>query len=162
MESLINFKYVLFVVFVLTFFNSYTAEVKQTQVKENYMFRMVNSTSAGESLRQWQQILSGTRLHYYHTYRSYSGGFTRVQRMDLCPQGFYNFYSSTSFDMLGDIVEAGTWHLKESSGNVILVLTPTGGTPTDFRLRFNEEKNIMLNAKAFIPAKTGKYAPQCN
>lgn len=146
----------------LFFLKICTDDEKQVQAKENEVFKVVNYGSGSENLRQWQQILSGTRLHYYHTYRSYSGGFTRVQRMDLCPQGFYNFYSSTSFDMLGDIVEAGTWHLKESSGNVILVLTPTGGTPTDFRLRFNEEKNIMLNAKAFIPAKTGKYAPQCN
>ncbi|WP_080058173.1 hypothetical protein [Spirosoma aerolatum] len=110
---------------------------------------------------QWRRILSGTRLNYFHTYRSYSGGFTRVIKMDLCPGGYYNYYGQASFDNQGPVTETGTWGVQEASGQVQLVLTPEGQQTTYSNLALNEKQNVLLWNKEFIPARTGKYGPSC-
>ncbi|QHV97314.1 hypothetical protein [Spirosoma endbachense] len=122
----------------------------------------IETSSETDQVAQWRQILSGTRLNYFHTYRSSTGGFTRVQKLDLCPQGFYNFYGEASFDMSGPKTESGTWSLQARSGSVQLVLTAENGQPGYFQLGMDNKQNILLGNRSYIPAKTGKYGPVCN
>ncbi|KAB7727955.1 hypothetical protein F5984_19555 [Rudanella paleaurantiibacter] len=121
------------------------------------------SFGGGDSdvVAEWRTTLAGTRLNYFHTYSSYSGGFSRSQKMDLCPQGTYTFYAEASFDMTGPATEAGTWTVQENGGGVSLVLTPDNGEPTFLPLAFDEKQNILVGNRSYIPAKSGKHGPAC-
>lgn len=121
-----------------------------------------DSSSDNDEVSQWQRRLSGTRLHYFHTYRSYNGGFTRIQKLDLCPDGSYSFYAEASFDMMGPTSEVGTWALQKQNSSVLLVLTAQGSEPSYSQLGLDEKQNILLGNKSYIPGREGKYAPACN
>ena len=120
-----------------------------------------NSTESTESdlVSGWRQRLSGARLYYFHTY---SGGFANAQKLDLCPQGNYAFYTESSIDMLGPVSEAGTWALQQQGESVYLILTTESGQTSSSQLRNGEKGRVLVGNRPYLDMKEEKYAPNCN
>lgn len=118
-------------------------------------------SAGGAGAARWRDMLAGTRLNYRQTYTSYSGGFSRSEQIDLCPQGGYTIYNQSSIDMGGPAADAGTWDVQENGGDMTLVLTSTGGQPVYLRLALDAEQNVVLGNKSYIPTKQGRHAPAC-
>jgi hypothetical protein len=108
---------------------------------------------------QWKQLLTAMKLTYLNSYSSGggSGGYSDREVIDLCPDGRFGFYSTSSTVVNSGAGAysasqgggAGTWTLKASSGETQLILRFNGGEESKYTLEFREEK-LYLNGYRYF------------
>ncbi len=129
---------------------------------------------------QWKERISGTRLTYMESYSSidYSnpnytsgGGYSKEEKIDLCPAGFFNY--NDTFDMSVSVPNAsgnannrdrgaGRWTvIANAQGQPVLQLNFTSGEVYEYVLSTEGDKTF-LNGKRYFRTWTGENAPVCN
>ncbi len=135
----------------------------------------------GPIVDQWKQHLTGKRLTYMDSYYSSSpgidgmegGGYSSEETIDLCPQGYFNFSSSS--DVSVDTGGAygfgassgqgnGTWEITGNvNGGATLLLNFNNGKVNEYELTYEDEKTMLNGYRYYIT--DGSYsddqAPKC-
>lgn len=136
----------------------------------------LKKAETGPIIEEWQNALSNSRLTFLESYNSapsydgaIGGGMNSKTQIDLCSQGYFNFYESSSVSLGGDGISgsssgrgqgSGTWSIKAEYGAPVLVLSFHDGSVRSFELQYQDEK-IFLNGKRFMRTTSGEYAPAC-
>jgi len=129
---------------------------------------------------QWKERISGTRLTYMESYSSidYSnpnytsgGGYSKEEKIDLCPQGSFNY--NDKFDMSVSVPNsggnannrdrgAGRWTvIANNQGQPVLQLQFSSGEVYEYVLSMEGDKTF-LNGNRYFRTWTGENAPVCN
>ncbi len=111
---------------------------------------------------EWQQLLSGMMLKKMSSYSSsgYDGsyvGSSSTETLNLCSDGSYQFYSSSSFSVdagasaySGDrSQDGGSWMIDVSGGHALLVLQSSTGTQSQFTLQMVNGKTLLDGQRVF-------------
>ena len=130
----------------------------------------------GSLIAQWQNTLRGTRLTYMDSYTSGSsydggigGGYSSEARIDLCPQGYFQYSSNSTVGVGGSGVSgyaggrdqgAGTWEIQVRQGTPTLILQFYNQEEYSYALAYDGDK-LLLNGKRYFITSSGEYAPYC-
>ncbi len=127
----------------------------------------------------WQERLNGVRLTYMESYSSidYSnpgytsgGGYSKEERIDLCPEGYFNYNDQFNMSASAPSV-SGSKKSRQRGGGDWTVSANTAGEPV-LRLQFHtgeiyeyvlsrEGDKTFLNGKRYYRTWTGDNAPNC-
>jgi len=129
---------------------------------------------------QWTERISGTRLTYMESYSSidYSnpgytsgGGYSKEEKIDLCPAGFFNYNDRFDMSVSAPSVSgnannrdrgAGRWTvIANAQGQPVLQLHFSSGEVYEYVLSTEGDKTF-LNGKRYFRTWTGENAPVCN
>jgi hypothetical protein len=135
----------------------------------------------GELTNQWKEFLSNVRLTYLDSYYSgpstaggaYVGGSSKTE-IDLCPQGYFLFNSSSQ--VVGGSAGAslgssngnnghGQWQVDVGvSGNAVLRLQFYTGENREYVItgQDNSGEVIYLDNAKYFRTRGGQYAARCN
>lgn len=131
-------------------------------------------------VEQWKERLNGVRLTYMESYSSsdYSnpnytsgGGYSKEERIDLCPEGYFNY--NDRFNMSADVPGVGaqqnsrqrgggTWSVTaNASGQPVLQLSFHSSEVYEYILSQEGDKTF-LNGNRYYRTWTGENTPVCN
>lgn len=130
-------------------------------------------------VNDWKERLSGTRLTYMESYTSmdYSdpnftsgGGYSKEEKIDLCPEGFFNYNDSFDVSVSTPGVSglgvnsgqgAGNWNIiADAQGQPVLQLSFHSGEVYEYVLTREGDKTF-LNGNRYYRTWTGENAPVC-
>ncbi|MCC5936307.1 MAG: hypothetical protein JJU34_03395 [Lunatimonas sp.] len=140
----------------------------------SFEFTTVNTVDVG-LVGAWRERLTQSSLHYLESYSSgLSGGSSARTRIDLCPNGDFQYssQSSVSIDVggvsggsSGKRNGSGTWEVTATNqGGAKLLLQFTDGDTWEFELTTNAEEHTLLNGRRYLRIPAGDpngYGPNC-
>jgi hypothetical protein len=143
------------------------------QLYGSFNFKKIDKSS---EISEWKQWLSNVRLTYMNSYYSpgamdggISGGYSSVERIDLCAAGHFNQSGNSQMTITGDGVSGynsgnkngqGSWKIVAKGAQLILVLHYHNGQESSYNLEFKDEK-LYLNGYSYFRTTEGEYAPNC-
>jgi len=149
---------------------------KETAVTlaRSFEFTTVNTVDVG-LVGAWRERLTQSSLHYLESYSSgLSGGSSARTRIDLCPNGDFQYssQSSVSIDVggvsggsSGKRNGSGTWEVTATNqGGAKLLLQFTDGDTWEFELTTNADEHTLLNGRRYLRIPAGDpngYGPNC-
>jgi hypothetical protein len=116
------------------------------------------SASAGMD-QQWARLLAGQMLHYFSTYNSGAGGGGMASHkvLHLCSDGRFSYTGDSSMTMNVPGASAsgggrggsrGQWRIESpAQTTAVLALTPDGGAPLRWQLRYDGSKTFVNNQR---------------
>ena len=127
--------------------------------------------------KEWVDFLANTRVQYMDSNFSGSyveGGVTGYyesnEKIDLCSQGYFNYYSSSLVSAGNSNINAysggqgngqGSWEITVGAGGTAyLSLHFHNGEVKEYELGWEDNK-LYLNGTRYFRTKTGEYAPNC-
>lgn len=139
--------------------DAYTAEHKRA-VEALAASVVFSKPNIGPVVQQWKGLLTGMKLTYMNSYNSGSGGggYSDKEVIDLCPDGSFGFYSSSSTVVNADGAGAysggqsggaGQWNISSSMGKAQLVLEFNSGETSSYTLEYNDDK-LFLNGYRYF------------
>ncbi len=166
-------------IMAVTLANMYDARHKSAAMEVYKSFRFYPPV-VPPVVNEWKERLSGVRLTYMDTYTSidYSnpnyttgGGYSKEEKIDLCPNGAFNYNDncnvSVDYPNVGGYRDskkggAGTWKVvANASGLPVLQLTFHTGEVWTYELTREGDKTF-LNGNRYFRTWTGENAPNCN
>ncbi len=133
------------------------------------------------SVDKWKKDLQNARLTYMDSYSSYDysgdyttgGGYSSEERIDLCAQGFFNFYSSSSMSVdeggaygssHGNDQGNGDWKvIANAQGEAVLQLNFLDGSVKEYVITESEGKTLLNGYRYFRTYGTvTDDGPDCN
>ncbi|MBK8944534.1 MAG: hypothetical protein IPM32_04600 [Ignavibacteriae bacterium] len=138
-----------------SFSENYKIVVNQICESINFSER-VKSSLADE----WKQALNNCRLTYMNSYNSGfgSGGIQDKIMIDLCAQGYFNYYDESQVVMSTEDVSgysagekngSGNWDVIQNGEQIILKLNFADGKVHDYVLTFDGEKTFLNGNRYF-------------
>ncbi|MBK7104964.1 MAG: hypothetical protein IPH62_06740 [Ignavibacteriae bacterium] len=144
------------------------AFVESESFSENYKIivnQICESVNFSERVKsslvdEWKQALYNCRLTYMNSYNSgFGGGGIQDKIMiDLCAQGYFNYYDESQVVMSTDDVSgysagekngSGNWDVVQNGEQIILKLNFSDGNVHDYVLTFEGEKTFLNGNRYF-------------
>lgn len=132
-----------------------------------------------EDIGEWKEWMKNVKLTYMDSYSSVSpgvdgmtgGGYSLKKEIDLCGQGYFIYYGSSSFNVGSDNSSAydhstsngnGSWDIIIGhTGQPTLVLKYNNGETASYTLTYEDSK-LYLDGTRYFRTMKGEYAPSCN
>lgn len=144
----------------------------------NIICESINFSKPVESslVIEWKQALNNCRLTYINSYNSGFGGGGIQDKIiiDLCAQGYFNYYDESQVVMSTEDVSgyssgekntSGSWDVIQNSEQIILKLNFADGNVHDYVLSFEGEKTFLNGTRYFRTFKDSNVEgtqPNCN
>lgn len=184
-SGLINFSPVIAYIIIIKGEQKQMVMILAAESKENYSNKyelLAIEIASGFSffkpkmpsiVEEYKTMLNDTKLTYIesddHSYSGISTGYRTKTIIDLCEQGFFNFYDFRSDGMVSAFSAdnnkgAGKWDIiKDNDGNIVLQLRYYDGEIYEYDFQYLNGK-IFLDGDHYLRTTEGdlKYKPDCN